>query len=64
MSVQVLQLAKCNMAQNFQHNRQSENVVLRVKRLTRQSIAVTEALADVPLRFSLVKPDSRRLHLS
>lgn len=64
MSIQVLQLAKAHLAQPNQHDRQSDSVVLRVKRLTRQSTCVTEALAETTLRFSLIKPDSRRLHLS
>ncbi len=63
MTVQPLQLADDNLIAPVKNIFQDDSPELRIKRLTRESTAVTEALSRTPLRFTLVKTESRRLHL-
>ncbi|MCP5072881.1 MAG: hypothetical protein GY947_06230 [Rhodobacteraceae bacterium] len=63
MTVQPLQLADTNLVAPVKNIFQDDTAELRIKRLTRESTAVTEALSRTPLRFSLVKSEGRRLHL-
>jgi hypothetical protein len=41
----------------------NSTVAARLQRLTRESTLVTEALARTPLRFSLIKPVSKRIYV-
>ncbi len=63
MTIEPLQLAATNLVTPAPTNFLNDSAVLRIKRLTRESTVVTEALARTPLRFSLIKSDGRRLHL-
>ena len=63
MTIQPLQLANTNLVETNANPVREDTAILLLKRLTRQSTAVTKALAETPLRFTLVKCAGRRLHI-
>jgi len=64
MTDAVLYLSDLNLATPAQPDTFNDTVADRVKHLTSKCRAVSEALAETSLRFSLVRNDAGRIHFT